>query len=182
MDKQQQARAKRKVEGYNLILNLAWSFIFLFPAVVFCYSKMERSWFIISLSISLVVIFLPVSFFNALQLSQSRLFYKKAGVEFFNQFIQYGTILNRIVKNKFPGYKRFHSKEEAFKKLFNQTYLFEKFHFIIFIFFIETAFFALINGYYNWMIFFILANILYNVYPIMLQQYIRLKLSVFKNQ
>lgn len=54
--------------------------------------------------------------------------------------------MNRFVKNKFPEYKRFNSKEKAFKKLFNQTYMFEKFHFTVFIFFVETAFFAVING------------------------------------
>lgn len=182
MNKQQQAKAKRTVEAYNLILNLVWSFIFLFPAVVFCYTKMDRNWFVISLSVSMTVVFLPRSFFDALQISRSPAIYKKAGIEFFNQFIQYGTILNRVVKNKFPGYKRFNSKKEAFDKLFNQTYLFEKYHFMVFVFFVETAFFSAIKSYYNWMVFFILANVFYNIYPILLQQYIRLRLSAFKNQ
>ena len=182
MNKMQRAKTRRKIEGYNLILNLAWSFIFLFPLVVFCYSKMDRNWVYISLVISMATVFLPASFFNAIQLSKSLQFYQKAGIEFFNQFIQNGTLINRFAKNKFPGYKKFYNKEEAFKMLFTQSYLFEKFHFIFFIFFVETTIFAIRNKYYTWAVYLIIANIIYNFYPILLQQYIRLRLKKFSQQ
>ena len=182
MNKEQHAKIRRNVEQINMIPNLIWSFIFLFPLVVFCYGKMDRNWFIISLSISIVTAFLPTSFFNAIQLSKSRQFYKKAGIEFFNKFTQNGTLMNRFVKNKFPEYKKFTSKEEAFKKLFNQTYLFEKFHFMVFVFFAETALFAALYSFYSWLVFFIIGNIIYNIYPMLLQQYIRLRLTGFERQ
>ena len=177
MNKKERARISMKIERINLLLNLIWSFIFLFPLVIFCYNKMDRNWFIISLIISMAAIFLPKSFFNAMQVSKSSRFYRKAGIEFFNQFIQNGTLLNRFIKGKFPGYQRFNSKEEAFKKLFSQTYMYEKFHFILFIFFAETVVFAILYGFYGWIVFFIIGNIFYNIYPILLQQYIRLRLS-----
>ena len=173
---------QKKIEGLNLLVNLIWSFIFLFPLVVFCYTKMPRNWFVISLLISLLAIFLPASFFSVYQVSKSRLFYKKIGIEFFNHFTQNGTLLNRLVKNNFPEYKRFQTKEEALKKLFNQTFMFEKFHFIVGIFFIETTIFAFINNYYYWVAFFIVGNVIYNIYPMLLQQYIRLRLTAFKRQ
>lgn len=182
MNKQEQKKVQRRIEGLNMIVNLLWSFVFLFPLVVFCYSKIEKNWFLVSLLISLLAVFLPASFFSAQQLSKSRLFYKRIGIEFFNHFTQNGTLLNRFVKNNFPEYKRFHTKEEAFKKLFNQTFMFEKFHFIVFIFFIETTIFAFINSYYYWVAFFIVGNIIYNIYPMLLQQYIRLRLAAFKGQ
>ncbi len=176
MNKKQEAKIRIKVEQINMIPNLLWSFIFLFPLVIFCYTRMDRNWIFILSAISLTPAFLTASSFNRMELSRSRNFYKKAGVEFFNQFIQNGTLINRFLKNKFPGYKRFYTKEEAVKKLFSQSYLFEKFHFIFFIFFAETTIFAIAKGYYNWAVYLIVANIVYNLYPILMQQYIRLRL------
>lgn len=182
MNEQEQAIVKREVERFNMIPSFIWSFIFLFPLVVFCYTEMPQKWFIISLSISLLAVFLPKAFFNELQVSKSHLFYKKAGVDFTNKFIQNGTILNRFIKNKFPDYKRFSNKEEAVKKLFNQTYMFEKFHFILFIFFCETMLFAVFHGFYIWAFFLLVANIFYNMYPILLQQYIRIRILSLINK
>ena len=182
MNKHEQTKMQKRIEGLNLLVNLIWSFIFLFPLVAFCYTKMPRNWLVISLLISLLAVFVPASFFSAYQVSKSRLFYKKIGIEFFNRFTQNGTLLNRLVKNNFPEYKRFQTKEEAFKKLFNQTFMFEKFHLIVCIFFIETTVFAFINSYYYWVAFFIAGNVIYNVYPMLLQQYIRLRLTAFKRQ
>ncbi len=51
------------------------------------------------------------------------------------------------------------------------------FHFILFIFFSETILFALINKYYLWAFFIFIGNVIYNIYPILLQQYIRLKIN-----
>lgn len=175
-------KVQRKIEGFNMIVNLLWSFIFLFPLVVFCYTNMQKSWLIISLLISLLAVFLPRCFFSAQRLSKSRLFYQKIGIEFFNQFTQNGTLINRFVKHSFPEYKKFHTKEEAYKKLFNQTFMFEKFHFIVFIFFIEATIFAFIHSYFYWAVFLVVGNVIYNVYPILLQQYIRLRLTTFKRQ
>jgi hypothetical protein len=179
MDKKERAKINKKIERINLLLNLVWSFIFLFPLVIFCYNKMDRNWFIVSLSISVAAGFLPTSFLNAMQVSKSRKFYRGTGIEFFNRFIQNGTLLNRFIKNRFPEYKRFNTREEAFKKLFYQSYMFEKFHVILFIFFAGAMFFAILNGAFIWAAYFLFANILYNIYPILLQQYIRLRLGKF---
>ena len=145
MNKQEQLAIQKKIEMYNMIPNLIWSIIFLFPIFIFCYTKMDAEWFYISLSISLLALFIPKKKFNILPVSKSLVFYKKTGLGFINNFIQNGTIMNRIIKRKFPGYKSFSKDEMALKKLFNQTYMFEKFHFILFIFFLETILFALIN-------------------------------------
>ena len=173
---QQQLIAKRKIETFNMLPNLIWSIVFLFPLVVFCYSKMPAKWFFVLLSISLPAAFLPNFFFNRLQVSKGDLFYKKAGVNFIGKFTQNGKILNRFIKKRFPEYKRFAGKGDVYKKLINQTYMFEKFHFILFVFFFATMLFAINNGFYIWASFLLIANVFYNVYPILLQQFIRIRL------
>ena len=165
-----------------MIPNLIWSVIFLFPIFIFCYTKMDAEWFYISLSISLLVLFIPQKIFNSLQVSKNLIFYKKTGVCFINNLLQNGTIMNRVIKRKFPGYKSFSKEGMALKRLFNQTYMFEKFHFMLFIFFLETILFALINKDYLWAFFIFIANIIYNIYPVLLQQYIRLRINSFNSK
>jgi len=59
--------------------------------------------------------------------------------------------------------------------------MFEKFHFIMFVFFTLITFYALSRSDFWWVIIFLITNVLYNVYPNLLQQYIRLKLRLYKN-
>lgn len=145
---QQQLRAKRKVETYNMIPNLIWSTVFLVPIVVFCYSNMSLKVLCVLLSLSVLIVFLPKIFFNRFLVSKGDLFYRKAGVHFINNLTQNGKILNRYVKKRFPEYKRFAGKGDVYQKLIGQTYMFEKFHFILFIFFFTTILFAIYNGFF----------------------------------
>lgn len=182
MDKNERLKISRKIGRINLLINFTWSVIFLFPVVIFCYNKMDRNWLIVSLSISFCAAFLPASLYDGMHLCKTRSFYKKTGVEFFNRFIQNGTLVNRFIKNRFPQYKRFNTREDAYKKLFAQSYVFEKFHFIFFIFFTGAMLFAILNRSFIWAAYFTVVNILYNIYPILLQHYIRHRLRRLHNK
>ncbi len=59
----------------------------------------------ILLGMSLLPIFFPKSFFDAIQLSRNPSFYKRIGVKYINKFAQNGTILTRYLKNKYPKFK-----------------------------------------------------------------------------
>ena len=61
-----------------------------------------------------------------------------------------------------------------------QTYLFEKFHFSLFLFFAFMTIHAGSHGYWYWVLILTISNLLYNVYPNLLQQYIRVKLESAK--
>ena len=129
--------------------------------------------------ISLVPVFLPRSFFNLFQSPNMVNFYRKAGVGFINKFTQNGTLVNKIIRKKFPEYKFLSQKKLSVRQLFQQTYMFEKFHFML------CFFFVLINGYacfqnlYGWAIFIFISNLIYNIYPIFLQHYIRIRILSF---
>ncbi len=58
--------------------------------------------------------------------------------------------------------------------------MFEKFHFIMFVFFILITLYALVKNHFQWAIIISVTNLLYNIYPNLLQQYVRLKLMLYK--
>jgi len=49
-------------------------------------------------------------------------------------------------------------------------------HFAFFLFFLYSTFYALVNGYFLWVLLLTVANLGFNVYPNLLQQYNRLRL------
>ena len=157
--------------------NLTWSALLLVPVSVFCYTYMNRKLFWIFLIISLLAGFLPRSFFNSIQLGKSGKVYKKIGVGFINRFTQNGDIINALIRKRYPGYKVISPVRPSIIKLISQTYLFEKFHCILFLFFSMTIIYAFAEGYFIWAVVFLISNVVYNVYPAFLQQYIRVRLK-----
>jgi len=84
------------------------------------------------------------------------------------------------MKKKFPGYRTINYEGLSINKLLRQTYMFEKFHFIMFAFFVLITAYALVKHHFLWAVIISITNVLYNIYPNLLQQYIRLKLRLYK--
>jgi hypothetical protein len=160
-----------------MIPNLIWTALFLIPVAVFCYTCMPYKGVFISLGISMFTVFLPNSFYDRLQLSKDPRFYKKIGIKQINYFAQNGKLLNEFLKKKYPNYKVVMNTRASIKKQYYQTYFFEKFHFSLFIFFAIATVYAGMQEHFYWVIVLLLSNLLYNVYPNLLQQYVRLKLK-----
>jgi hypothetical protein len=133
--------------------------------------------------LSVIPGFFPNSFYDRIQVGKTTRVYKSLGVGFINKLAQNGTIINQLVRKKFPGYKMIVHQRSSINKLLQQTYMFEKFHFIMFVFFILITSYALAKNHFWWAVIISVANLLYNVYPNLLQQFIRLKLRLHnKNQ
>jgi hypothetical protein len=179
---QKEARKINRIAAaYNMIPNLIWTALFLLPVTVFCYTLMNPKTIFISLSLSLIPIFLPNSFFDLIQLSRNAEFYKRIGVKHINKFAQHGEIINRYLRKRFPDFKTFTPDKSFIKKQFYQTYFFEKFHFSLFLFFVVITIYAMVKDHFAWALVLSICNLFYNIYPNLLQKYIRLKLgSVLK--
>ena len=169
-------KIKRRVDFYNMVVNLFRSVLHLVPISVFCYGKMSARMFSIFLVISLFALMLPKNFFNNIQLGKTSSIYKKLGVKFINRFTQNGDIINRLIRKKFPEYKIIYHNNISVNKLLQQTYIFEKFHFAMFSFFTLVAIYAFVLHYVWWGVIITVSNLAYNVYPNLLQQYVRIKL------
>jgi hypothetical protein len=113
-----------------------------------------------------------------MQMGKTPRMYKRLGVGFVNKLAQNGVIVNRLVRKKFPGYKMILYQRSSINKLLQQTYIFEKFHFVMFVFFVLITLYALGKSHFWWAIIIAITNLFYNVYPNLLQQYIRLKLRL----
>jgi Glycosyl-4,4'-diaponeurosporenoate acyltransferase len=177
-DKQKEFRKITRLAAvYNMIPNLIWSTLFLLPVTIFCYHYLIPKYVYLLLGVSLIPLFFPNSFFDLIQLSRKPSFYKRIGVKHINKFAQNGAFLIRYMRNKYPDFKTISINNSSIKKQFHQTYFFEKFHFSMFIFFGGVTIYAMIKVYLVWVFVFLICNLLYNIYPNLLQQYIRLRLS-----
>jgi hypothetical protein len=172
-------KMKRLKSVYNMIPNLFWSVICLAPIFIFYYKHVELKLLNISVAISLLSILLPNSFFNKIQLSKTAAIYKNLGVRRINRFTQNGEIINGIMRKQFPQLGVVAQKRRAIKSLLKQTYYYEKFHFSMFTFFILTTMYALSKHYFGWTFTLLVTNLIYNVFPNLLQQYVRVRLMQF---
>lgn len=162
---------------YNMIPNLLWTILFLGPVYIFCYRSMPLTLCLTVLGISLIPLFFPSSIFSAIQLSKKPRFYEHLGVRRINTFAQNGGLINRYLRKKYPQFKVLaHSKTSLIKR-YRETFFFEKFHFSLFLFYITAATYALLKTQLTWALVITVCNIFYNIYPNLLQQYIRSKLA-----
>ena len=169
---------QRKAAGlYNMIPNLFWSVLNLAPVSIFCYRFMDTTIFVVFQCISLITLFLPRSFFDRIQIGHTASAYKKTGVQYINRFTQNGDIINRWIRKKYPQYNVLSAGRRSIQKMIRQTYFFEKFHLFMFIFFSFATLYALWQHYFLWALVLTVTNIIYNVYPNLLQQYIRVRLT-----
>lgn len=169
-------RIRQTAVLYNQLINFFWSILAFVPIVYFCHQYLPLKLLYIFSGISCIVIFLPTSLLNKIQLSQSSNAYKKIGIRFIKQYTQDGDLVNRFIKHKHPQYKYVENKQ-AIKKLIGKSYMQEKFHYIVLVFFICITVYAFKVGLIGWAIFISLANIVYNLYPIFLQQYNRIRIN-----
>jgi len=175
-------KVKKILVLYNMIPNLIWSILNLLPISIFCFMLLSHKVLYIFLAVSFIPLFLRNSFLDKLQLGKTTWVYKKLGVHVVNRFAQNGVLINRLIKKKFPEYKSVTNKRSSISRLINQTYLFEKFHLLFFVFFNLVIAYAVVKGLLIWACIILLNNIVYNIYPNLLQQYIRLKLKLFNAQ
>ena len=173
-------KAQRLVNWYNMIPNVVWSVLNLVPISIYCYQNVPRQLLYIFIAASLIPGFFPNSFFNRIQVGRTTRIYKRLGVGWVNKLAQNGTIINHLVRKKFPDYKMITKQRSSIHKLLQQTYMLEKFHFIMFVFFILLTSYALVKYHFWWAIVITVSNLFYNIYPNLLLQYVRVKLMLYK--
>lgn len=182
MNKKEQIAVQRHIKFYNMIPNIFWSLIFISPIFIFCYQNINLKWMLIFAAISFSSLFIPKSLLNFFQLGKDISTYQKTGVVFMNRFTQNGAIVNKIIRKKYPHYKSVSANNKMMGKVFRRTFMFEKFHFMMFLFFLLATVYAVVHAFYGWAFFIFVSNVFYNVFPIFLQQYIRLRLSSIKHR
>lgn len=167
---------------YNAVPNVFWSVLSLLPICVFCYQHMTRPWLygllaVSLLAVSLLAYALPSTWFRYWQLSSSSVPYRKLGVPIVNRFTQHGDFINRLIRRQYPTYRHVRHRASA-AALLRTSYHQERFHLVVLLFFLFSSVYAAAYGYWKWAAALTLINIGYNLYPIWLQQYLRVRLHV----
>ena len=160
---------------YNAVPNLLWSALAFAPLVVFCYQYLPRLCLYGFGAVSLLPYAWPVTWLQRLQLSSNVAAYRRLRVPALNQFTQNGALINRLVRQRYPNYC-YQPTRAALLKLHRTTYQQERFHWAALIFFLLASGYALAQGRVGWAAGLTGLNVGYNLYPIWLQQYLRLRL------
>ena len=174
-DQQELTKIRRRAIWYNQAVNFFWSILNFVPVGYYCSIEMNVQWFYSFLIISLLAMFLPNSFFDSIQLSHTTATYTKIGIRTIKKYTQDGDMINGFLRKKFPQYKLV-TTSSPLKKHIGKAYVNEKFHFIVFVFFLFTTLYALMRGHGWWVFVIMITNLIYNVYPIFLQQYNRIRI------
>lgn len=167
--------SNRIITWSNQLVNLLWSCLCLGPLLYYCYNNMTPSWLYGFLIISFIPFLLPNVFFDQIQLSASAGFYSKLGTRIVRKYTQDGDVINHWLQLKYPNYSP--AQRGSLQEHVRRSYMNEKFHTGCFLFFLLSSLYAFHQGNWVWGVSILISNVIYNVYPILLQQYNRIRLT-----
>jgi hypothetical protein len=159
----------------NQVVNLFWTIVCFIPLITYWSITGHLLWCFIFIGISVLSQALP---FGRLQLSSNPRFYESLGVKFIRKFVQHGEYINKLYRKAQPHYRVVKDKAGAAQYM-KTIMMYERFHFMCFVFFLSTAVHALISSHYMLFIIIFIANVMYNIYPMLLQQYNRARIARF---
>ena len=160
---------------YNAMPNVLWSVLSLVPLGMFCYQYMARPWLYGFGALSLLAYAWPAAWLRHLQLSTAPAAYRQLRVPALNHLTQHGTLVNRLLRRRYPQYRYLPPRADL-AKLMRTTYQMERFHWVMLVFFLLATGYAVVLGHLGWTGLLTFLNVGYNLYPIWLQQYLRIRL------
>ncbi|MCE7059770.1 hypothetical protein [Dyadobacter sp. CY343] len=163
----------------NQLINVFWT-IASFAAVGYywgLYFAERKSPYILIVFVALSILgsMLPRKWLSALTLSNDRRTYERLGVTFILRFVQNGTFVKRI-EAKFGRKVSIVNNQKKALAYLGTINVQERYHYCCLVFFILSSISALFTGKIALALLITLSNIIYNIYPILLQQYNRLRI------
>lgn len=160
---------------YNQLINLGWTMLGFAPVVIF-WEKHYQPWLLLlSIVLSLLPFFIPASALINFLVSRRRTWYIRIGVKKAQGFTQNGALINRHIRKRTTKYKLITNRKDMIKHR-NQMLVYEKYHLACLVFFTLSMLWAGLAQAYQEVILILIANIIYNVYPILIQHYNKLRL------
>jgi hypothetical protein len=104
-DSQRGVPSAAVVACYNAVPNVLWSGLVLGPLVVCCYRYVAQPWLWCFVVVSLSAYAWPAAWLRRLQLATSVRVYRRLGVPGIGHFTQQGTLVNRLLRQRYPGYR-----------------------------------------------------------------------------
>ena len=164
----------------NQLLNIFWTAVFFVPVGFYWggYFAEKRSpwWLSAIIVISLLVFMVPARGFSALTISKDRKVYERVGVTFVRWFVQNGKLVAWFRGKYGTKSSLIHNRKEALNYM-STIAMQERYHYSCFVLFLLSTIDALYIGKTGIALLMLLCNVLYNVYPILLQQYNKLRIN-----
>ena len=176
------ADAKREIPSaavvgwYNAVPSVLWSALAFGPLVLCCYWYVGQPWLWGFVGASLSAYAWPAAWLRRLQLSSRVAVYQRLRVPALNHFTQQGALVTALLRRRYPHY-RVLAGRAGVAKLRSTTYSQERFHWAGLVFFLLVSGYVGATGHLGWALGLTLLNVGYNLYPIWLQQYVRLRLG-----
>ena len=161
-----------RIQIYNLIINLFWTTVCCVPVVSLWYLYYHPAILFVSLAVSILPILIPAKYFILLQISRSRRFYESLSIKSFQSLTQDGRLAATLAKSKNQ-----HTRS-AHKNYKSKIAMYEKFHLFCLAFFIASFVYAIYQQAFLISLLIFVSNIIYNVIPILIQQYNKLRLGL----
>ncbi len=163
-----------KREILNQLINFFWTMLCFAPLMVFWIKIGITLHFYLFIASAFIFGLLPENVINKLMLSSNKRFYEKLGVKLVRKFVQNGDVVKKVTKKQ--NRSIINGSIQARRYLKNIA-MYERFHWICFIFFLFTMIESLLTGYLKLGLTILAANILYNLSSILLQQYNKIRIK-----
>jgi hypothetical protein len=164
-----------QMQVFNQLLNFFWTILCFLPVLWYWVMQGQGVWLYGSIIFSIGCGLLPEAFFRFLQISQRTGFYEKYGAKMIRKFVQQGDMINRLFRQQYAGYKVIRDAGQA-RNYLKTIAMYERYHFMCFLFFLSTAIQGLFTHRFLFALLITIGNTLYNICPIFLQQYNRLRI------
>jgi len=151
----------------NQAVNFFWTILCFIPVIGFWVVAGNMAYCYVFIGLSVVCMIIPA---RILQLSNTPKFYERLGIKTIRKFVQNGDFANRYIRKGKPAYQIVADRASAMKYM-NTILMYERYHFMCFVFFLLTAVYAMMINQYAMAVLIFLANVIYNICPILLQQY-----------
>jgi hypothetical protein len=158
----------------NVLLSALWTIVFVLPVYIFCARHVDIGWIIAFAVTAMLSTLLPRSAIQRLALSSEAKAYRRLRVPLVIEITQDARWIRRISGNSPARARR---SKQGLSKILHDTWVRERFHLALLVFYFLCSIMAVCQIRPLWFLSLILANVSYNLYPIWLQQYLRLRVS-----
>lgn len=158
----------------NVLISLVWTALFVGPLYVFCARHVSLTSLSVFLALAAVAMALPKALLHRLALSKHTAAYRRLRVPMLIPLTQDAAWLRRISGSRQQRVHRNNTTMETFER---DTWTRERFHLSLLVFYSLCTVVALHHVELLWACVLVLSNVVYNLYPIWLQQYLRLRVS-----
>ena len=158
----------------NFILNLWWTIVCFAPLLVFWFLHYQQTLFLGQLLLSGLFLFLPESAWVRLQISNDKEVYERLGVRAIQAVTQNGKLINHLAGTDGKPRRTIRRRSDLVR-LRRQIVMYERYHLFCLVFFFSTMATAVVQSRIGLAALILISNLLYNVYPLLIQQYNRIR-------